>query len=295
MLSNKNPLPMHVTPPVREMLNEFASGLGGLSGFFFRQLLNPVLSPLLMHILGKRVSMFQPLLRNTVSPTILAASDKINVIPSRVVLDLDGRLLPGFSEKEMEQELRKILGEDCTIETHLPYPGPTTSDMGLFKNLALSMRQLDPAGIPVPYVNPAVTDARFFSRLGIQTYGFTPLQLPPGFSFISTIHAADERIPVICLRFRYTGSVFSLAEFPLIIMLPTLDAHAHLDPSRPGQDFSSSGVVLAMGISLAEAELSLKRQDQLVVWGVGCHPRMVRHQEAFDPDLVSTNSQIKPW
>jgi acetylornithine deacetylase/succinyl-diaminopimelate desuccinylase-like protein len=208
---DNNQLPMHVTPPVNEMLNKFAGGLGGLSGFLFRQLLDPVLSPILMHLLGKRVSMFAPLLHNTVSPTILTASDKFNVIPSTVVLDLDGRLLPGFSDRDLQQELRTILGEDCTIETDLLNPGPTTSDMSLFETLAASLRQLDPPSIPVPYVNPAVTDARFFSLLGIQTYGFTPLQLPQDFSFIYTIHAADERVPVAAVEFG-TRAVYSVLQ-----------------------------------------------------------------------------------
>jgi acetylornithine deacetylase/succinyl-diaminopimelate desuccinylase-like protein len=48
---------------------------------------------------------------------------------------------------------------------------------------------------------PAFTDARFFSRLGIQTYGFLPMKLPAGFNFNETIHAADERIPTEALSF----------------------------------------------------------------------------------------------
>jgi acetylornithine deacetylase/succinyl-diaminopimelate desuccinylase-like protein len=154
-----------------------------------------------MSALGQRLSMFEPLLHNTVSPTMLKASDKRNVIPSEVVLELDGRLLPGFTAPDLERELGAILGKDGAIETYLPYPGPASSDMGLFDTLAAPLRKLDPQGIPVPYVNPAVTDARFFSRLGIQTYGYTPVQLPDGFSFIGTIHAADERVPVKALDF----------------------------------------------------------------------------------------------
>jgi acetylornithine deacetylase/succinyl-diaminopimelate desuccinylase-like protein len=46
-----------------------------------------------------------------------------------------------------------------------------------------------------------VTDARIFSRLGIQTYGFTPMQLPPDLNFAATVHAADERIPVGAAEF----------------------------------------------------------------------------------------------
>ncbi len=198
---DRHPLPMHVTPPVKEMIGKFAAGMGGLSGLLMRQLLNPMLSNLLMQTLGKRLSMFEPLLHNTANPTIIKASDKFNVIPSEVVLQLDGRLLPGFTAADLERELRAVLGQDCSIETRLIYPGPATSDMGLFDTLAAPLRAIDQQAIPVPYVNPAVTDARFFAKLGIQTYGYTPLHLPDDFSFIGTIHAADERVPVAALDF----------------------------------------------------------------------------------------------
>jgi len=48
---------------------------------------------------------------------------------------------------------------------------------------------------------PAVTDARLFSKLGIQTYGFTPMKLPPDVECDKLFHAANERIPVEALDF----------------------------------------------------------------------------------------------
>jgi acetylornithine deacetylase/succinyl-diaminopimelate desuccinylase-like protein len=72
--------------------------------------------------------------------------------------------------------------------------------MGLFDTLAGILREADPDGIPVPLLFPAITDARSFSRLGIQTYGFLPMKLPAGFNFSQTIHA-DERIPAGALSF----------------------------------------------------------------------------------------------
>jgi len=53
----------------------------------------------------------------------------------------------------------------------------------------------------VPMLLPAATDARYFARLGIQTYGFLPMPLEPGFDFLRTIHGANERIPVTALAF----------------------------------------------------------------------------------------------
>ncbi|MEX2161756.1 MAG: TatD family hydrolase [Anaerolineales bacterium] len=66
--------------------------------------------------------------------------------------------------------------------------------------------------------------------------------------------------------------------------LPTLDAHAHLDPARPRQDFSACGAALAMTFSLEGAAQALERDDELIAWGVGCHPRMPAAQHSFDPD-----------
>jgi acetylornithine deacetylase/succinyl-diaminopimelate desuccinylase-like protein len=48
---------------------------------------------------------------------------------------------------------------------------------------------------------PGATDGRFFSRLGIQSYGFIPMQLPDSFDFSRLIHAANERIPIKALDF----------------------------------------------------------------------------------------------
>jgi acetylornithine deacetylase/succinyl-diaminopimelate desuccinylase-like protein len=73
--------------------------------------------------------------------------------------------------------------------------------MGLFDTLAGILREADPDGITVPLLFPAITDARFFSRLGIQTYDFLPMKLPAGFNVSQTIHAADERIPAETLSF----------------------------------------------------------------------------------------------
>ncbi len=48
---------------------------------------------------------------------------------------------------------------------------------------------------------PGATDGRFFSRLGIQTYGFLPMQLPAELAFMELIHAPNERLPAEALEF----------------------------------------------------------------------------------------------
>ena len=73
--------------------------------------------------------------------------------------------------------------------------------MGLFGFLASTLKELDPLAMPFPFVNYAVTDGRFFSEIGIQTYGFTPLALEEGLDLTGSIHAANERVPVAALEF----------------------------------------------------------------------------------------------
>ena len=46
----------------------------------------------------------------------------------------------------------------------------------------------------------AVTDGRRFNQLGIQHYGFLPMRLPSDYEFQSTVHAADERIPIAAIE-----------------------------------------------------------------------------------------------
>jgi len=90
-------------------------------------------------------------------------------------------------------------------------PGPPEADLELYDLLADVLRQADPAGTPVPLLLAAFTDARHFARLGIQSYGFTPMQLPREMRFTELIHAADERIPVDAVRFG-TDAVFRVLE-----------------------------------------------------------------------------------
>ena len=194
-------LPVHITPPARQMIKGMVSALSFPQNLILRQLLNPGLTDLMLRILGTRGQGLEPLFHNTVNATIVRGGDKINVIPSEIMLELDGRLLPGFKPDDMIAELRHLIGDDVELEVARHDPGPTEPDMGFFDTLAGILRETDPGAVPFPMFMPGVTDGRFFSRLGIQTYGYTPMNLPPDLNLLQKAHAADERIPVESLDF----------------------------------------------------------------------------------------------
>lgn len=193
--------PVHITPAVKEMFTAIAAHVSFPANFLLRNLLRPWWTDRILKRLGPAGKNMEPLFHHTVNVTIVRGGEKINVIPSEISVEMDGRLLPGFVPEDMFSELRAILGKEIDLELLYFGPAPSVPNMGWFEPLADILREMDPQAIPIPMLLPAVTDGRFFSRLGIQTYGFTPMNLPQGFNFFDSIHAEDERIPVEAVSF----------------------------------------------------------------------------------------------
>ncbi len=194
-------LPVHVTAIARSMVRAIAAEVPPALALPLRGLLRPALTDRLLDVFGERARVFDPLLHNTASATIVEGGEKINVIPGEVSVQLDCRLLPGFSPDEMFDELRAHSGVEMELEVIRNDPVSAEPDLALFGTLANVLRELDPAGKPIPLLLPGATDGRFFARLGIQTYGFLPMQLPVGLAFMELIHAENERLPAAALDF----------------------------------------------------------------------------------------------
>jgi acetylornithine deacetylase/succinyl-diaminopimelate desuccinylase-like protein len=204
-------LPVHVTDVPRRMVEAIAAELPRPAALPLRGLLEPRLTDSLLRVMGDASKSFDPMLHNTVNATILHAGDKVNVIPSEAVVELDGRLLPGFGPDDMLRELRGLIGDDVELEVGRFEQAPAEADLALFDLLGSVLREKDPTGTPVPMLLAGVTDGRIFAKLGIQTYGFLPMQLPKDLRFTELIHAADERIPADSLEFG-TSAIHAVLE-----------------------------------------------------------------------------------
>lgn len=188
-------LPYHLTDPVVRMLEAISAELEPASAALVRALLDAGTADATLDQLGSVGRAFDALLHNTVNATIVRAGTKVNVIPSLVEVEMDGRILPGMTPADLERELAAALGQEFELRIDQYDPGPSTIDLGAFDTLASVLRDAEPDAVPVPLVLAGVTDARFFARLGIQTYGFLPMRLPAGLDFMSLLHAPDERVP----------------------------------------------------------------------------------------------------
>ncbi|MFA5079344.1 MAG: M20/M25/M40 family metallo-hydrolase [Dehalococcoidia bacterium] len=204
-------LPVHITPIAKEQVRCTAEGLPSPLKQTFMQMLIPALTNSVLDTFGRQVRMFDPILHNTVSATSIRGGESSNQIPCQISLGLDCRLLPGFTPDDIINELKGLAGTDVEYELSYYGGGMPQPDMGLYNTLADILSQADPGGTPTPMLFPAVTDARLFARLGIQTYGFTPLKLPPDINFEHLFHAADERVPVEALAFG-TDAIYQLLQ-----------------------------------------------------------------------------------
>ncbi len=169
-------------------------------GPVFQQLRTPAgaarafAGPLLGHSLQP---FLYAMLHNTATPTGLAAGYKTNVIPSTAEATIDGRTLPGFDTERFLAELRPILGEHLSYEVLLETPPlEVSTDTPLFDLMVAGIQAHDPGALVVPYVMAAATDAKYLAPIGVPTYGFAPMQLPPDMRLMEMFHAHDERAPI---------------------------------------------------------------------------------------------------
>lgn len=198
----KTRLPQHPTESVGKFIEAMASELPAPQKLAIKRLRTPQVAALILDYLVRDESQrrtFGALLSNTATPTVIRGGSKVNVIPGKASVDLDGRTLPGQTEASFLAELRVVLGDEARLEVLRSLPPVETSERTpLFSHLANVLRQHDPLALPIPFVIPGFTDAKAYAKLGSKCYGFSPVKFDPTheISFSAMYHGHDERVPV---------------------------------------------------------------------------------------------------
>jgi acetylornithine deacetylase/succinyl-diaminopimelate desuccinylase-like protein len=199
----KRRLPVHPTDIVRDFISGLSMALPAPQRFVMRRLTTPALAALILdHLVkdkGQRRS-FGAMLSNTASPTVVRAGSKVNVIPGRAHVDIDGRTIPGQSVADFLAELREVIDDEGTkLEVLRSLPSvESPRETPLFGVLEATLREHDPSSVPLPYLIPGFTDAKAYARLGTICYGFSPVRFDPTheISFSAMYHGHDERVPI---------------------------------------------------------------------------------------------------
>jgi len=185
--------PVQLTPTMRTLL----ASVGDLAGVE----VTPDNAESLVEEFGPAARMIGATLRNVSNPTMLDGGYKVNVIPTEATAGLDGRFLPGH-EDEFFSTLAELCGEGIDIEFITNQrPWETAYDGAIVDTMTRSLLAEDPDALVAPYLMSAGTDAKWFGKLGMRTFGFAPLRLPADLDFTALFHGVDERVPVDALEF----------------------------------------------------------------------------------------------
>ena len=137
-------------------------------------------------------------LRNTISLTGLAGSNKTNVIPGVATADIDVRLLPDQDPAVFLETLKTVVGDTAVHFTTLlqpktPLESPINTD--LFHAIERAAHDREPSAFVTTPMETAATDRPTYRRLGITTYGFSPFLIPRP-EIQRGMHGNDERLSV---------------------------------------------------------------------------------------------------
>ena len=169
----------------------------------------------------------------TVSPNIVRAGEKGNVIPGEATVQLDIRILPGVTREDVEGLLRDALGDLIEhIEIEGDWFGEATlspTDTPLFEALGSAVRRVHPGSTLVPMLGVGGTDGRFYRRRGVPAYGFGVLSDRWDYgTFRRLFHGNDERIDLASVELTVTALDHVVRTFHD----PHGGAHAHRSPHR---------------------------------------------------------------
>lgn len=190
--------PVTLNPTTRRYFTDMAR-LPGSSWLqpLLPKLENPARAPSVLGAIRQRDPELDAMLHATVSPTILNAGTKINVIPNTAEAQFDVRRLPTETESEIYARFARIINDPAiTVEPAGGQHMPATEPSSLTSELYLAMQRVFAAShskaLTIPFMMRGATDGAFLRAKGMGVYG-VPLFEREG---EPRWHGNDERISV---------------------------------------------------------------------------------------------------
>jgi acetylornithine deacetylase/succinyl-diaminopimelate desuccinylase-like protein len=141
----------------------------------------------------------EPLLGTTMSPTMISASQKRNVIPAKCEVVVDCRILPERTQAEVEALVRELLGDGDYDFEWIEGQGGTRSPLEtpLWDIVESFVADEEPEAQIIPLLLSGFTDSHWLREaFGTVAYGFFPMRTMEPELAARLVHSADERVEV---------------------------------------------------------------------------------------------------
>ena len=146
--------------------------------------------------------MWNSMLRDTISPTILQAGIRSNVIPAEARAVLNIRLLPGDMVEPLVSKLQQLVNDpevQFEVEPNAGEAAPSASlTSDLYKTIAQVANREFPGAAVVPVMSAGATDSTPLRLRNVQAYGLIPFPMTQ--QDLDRKHGNDERIPLDSFR-----------------------------------------------------------------------------------------------
>jgi acetylornithine deacetylase/succinyl-diaminopimelate desuccinylase-like protein len=157
---------------------------------------NPTSAAAAANQIRARAPELEAMLRTTLSPTVLRAGIKVNVIPTTAEAQIDVRRMPSETREELLARFRQIVN-DPEVEIaggpgpQMPQTEPSSLTTALYRAIERVILRAHSEDVVIPYMSRGATDGAFLRARGMAVYG-VPLFVQEGSE--SLAHGNDERI-----------------------------------------------------------------------------------------------------
>lgn len=194
--------PLHVTPGVDKFFRDISRNYSGQQAAWLSDVRTALGDPRAREWILSDVY-WNAILRNTISLTGLAGSNKTNVIPAEASAEVDVRLLPDQNPDSVLATLRRIVADtavrfETLLEPKAPFESPVNTD--LFRAVERAARERDPRGFVTSSMMTGATDRPSYRKLGIVVYGVDPFKVEAA-DEQRGVHGNDERLSVANVGF----------------------------------------------------------------------------------------------
>jgi acetylornithine deacetylase/succinyl-diaminopimelate desuccinylase-like protein len=169
---------------------------------WMRAIEQPERADLAVKHLSEQSPLWNSMLRDSITPTVMQAGVRVNIIPSEATANLNVRMLPGHSIEELIGQFGKIVNDHQIRFQLAPDPGenapPSDLTSPMYKAIERITPQDFPGAIALPFLSTGATDSASLRLHKVQAYGLEPFPLTE--DDFARMHGDDERIPLDSFR-----------------------------------------------------------------------------------------------